>query len=120
MAHASPQAIWHPGMTAPAIDLGLGVVGNGSINALIDARGRIVWCCLPSFDGDPAFCSLLSPKLGDLGFFDVLLDGAAAYKQHYVENNAVLVTNLLANDGSAVEIIDFAPRYKHHGRIFHP
>ena len=107
-------------MSAPAADLNLGIIGNGSVNALIDARGRIVWCCLPSFDGDPAFCSLLSPKLGDFGFFDVLLDGVAAHKQHYVDNNAVLVTTLLGGDGSAVEIIDFAPRYKQHGRIFHP
>ena len=107
-------------MSAPASDLNLGVVGNGSISALIDARARIVWCCLPSFDGDPTFCSLLSPKFGDFGFFDVLLDGIAAAKQQYVENNAVLVTNLLAHDGSAIEITDFAPRYKQHGRIFHP
>src|SRR5690348_10426984 len=107
-------------MSAPAADLHLGITGNGSINALIDARGRVVWCCLPSFDGDPAFCSLLSPKLGDFGFFDVLLDGAAAHKQHYVENTAVLVTTLMGSGGDAVEIIDFAPRYKQHGRIFHP
>jgi len=107
-------------MIEPASDLHLGIVGNGSISALIDVRGRVVWCCLPSFDGDPAFCSLLSPKLGEAGFFDVLLDGFAGAKQHYVENNAVLVTNLLGADGSAVEITDFAPRYKQHGRIFHP
>jgi len=107
-------------MTAPASDLQLGIIGNGSISALIDARGRVVWCCLPSFDGDPAFCSLLAPKLGDAGYFDVLLDGFAAAKLQYVENNAVLVTTLLGADGSAVEITDFAPRYKQHGRIFHP
>ena len=103
---------------APTLDLG--VVGNGSIGALIDARGRVVWCCLPAFDGDPVFCSLLSPKLGDAGYFDVALDGMTATSQHYQENTAVLLTRLDADDGSAVEICDFAPRYKQHGRIFHP
>ena len=102
----------------PTLDLG--VIGNGSFGALIDARGRVVWCCLPAFDGDPAFCSLLSPKLGDAGYFDVALDGMTTTSQRYVENTAVLLTRLDAEDGSAIEICDFAPRYKQHGRIFHP
>ncbi len=32
----------------------------------------------------------------------------------------MLVTRLDSSDGSAIEITDFAPRYKQHGRIFHP
>jgi GH15 family glucan-1,4-alpha-glucosidase len=102
----------------PTLDLG--VVGNGSIGALIDAHGRVVWCCLPAFDGDPAFCSLLSPTLGDAGYFDVALDGMTAASQRYLENTAVLLTRLDSDDGSAIEICDFSPRYKQHGRIFHP
>src|SRR3954465_9616670 len=100
--------------------LDLGIIGNGSVSALIDANARIVWCCLPSFNGDPTFCSLLSPKRTDTGFFDVALDGVVASSRHYVENTAVLITRLTAADGSAIEITDFAPRYKQHGRIFHP
>jgi GH15 family glucan-1,4-alpha-glucosidase len=100
--------------------LDLGIVGNGSIAALIDARARIVWCCLPAFDGDPVFCSLLSPRSHDAGYFDIALDGECARSQHYVENSAVLVTELASNDGSAIEITDFAPRYKQYGRFFHP
>jgi glycosyl hydrolase family 15 len=106
--------------SADRATLDLGVIGNGSVGALIDARGRHVWSCLPSFDGDPAFCSLLSPTLGDAGFFDVALDGECASSQHYLDNSAVLVTRLESADGSAIEITDFCPRYKLHGRIFHP
>src|ERR1700675_470434 len=40
--------------------LDLALVGNGAIGALIDARGTVVWCCLPRFDGDPVFGSLLA------------------------------------------------------------
>ena len=36
-----------------------GLIGNCQIGALIDERGEIVWSCLPHFDGDPIFCSLL-------------------------------------------------------------
>jgi GH15 family glucan-1,4-alpha-glucosidase len=107
-------------MSGETATLDLGIVGNGSISALIDRNARVVWCCLPTFDGDPVFCSLLSPMLEDRGYFDVILDGMAASTQYYVENTAVLVTSLTAKDGSAIEITDFAPRFKQHGRIFHP
>jgi hypothetical protein len=39
--------------------LDLGLVGNGCIGALIDEQAEIVWCCMPRFDADPVFCSLL-------------------------------------------------------------
>ncbi|MBS0430910.1 MAG: hypothetical protein JSS21_00670, partial [Proteobacteria bacterium] len=38
------------GWRAPSCDLDLGVIGNGTVNALIDARGRICWHCVPAFD----------------------------------------------------------------------
>ena len=110
----------HQGRDPDAATLDLGVIGNGSIGALVDPRGRIVWCCLPAFDGDPVFCSLLSPHIGDAGWFDLELDGEIASSQRYLGNSAVLVTRLESADGSVVEIRDFAPRYKQHGRIFHP
>ena len=105
---------------APAPSLDLGIIGNGTINALVDARGRIVWHCVPAFDGDPVFCSLLSPKLGDTGFFDIALENEVERQQHYVDNSAVLVTILTAKDGSRIEITDLAPRYKLHERTYHP
>ena len=101
-------------------NLDLGVVGNGSIGALIDARGSMVWCCLPALDGDPAFCALLSPAIEEAGFFDLALDGESGSQQHYLDNSAVLVTRLDSADGSAIEITDFAPRSKRNGRIYHP
>ncbi|HEX5960098.1 MAG TPA: glycoside hydrolase family 15 protein [Rhodanobacteraceae bacterium] len=100
--------------------LDLGIIGNGTINALVDARGRIVWHCVPAFDGDPVFCSLLSPKPGDMGFFDIALENEAGRRQRYVDNSAVLVTVLTAKDGAEVEITDLAPRYKLHERTYHP
>ena len=101
-------------------NLDLGIIGNGTINALIDGRGRIAWHCVPAFDGDPVFCSLLTPKMGDAGFFDVHLENEKSHEQWYVDNSAVLITRLTAEDGAVLEITDFAPRYKQHGRIFHP
>ncbi len=39
------------------IDLAL--VGNGTVGALVNSGGDVVWACFPRFDGDPMFCSLL-------------------------------------------------------------
>ena len=54
--------------------LDLAVIGNCSISALLDERARIVWCCLPRFDGDPVFCSLMNDhRDGKKGFFDFIV-----------------------------------------------
>src|SRR3546814_12547198 len=87
--------------------LELGLVGNGSFGALLDARGRVVWCCLPAFDGDPAFCALLEPKI-DGGDWAVELEDFASSEQHYLPNTAILRTLLHDAHGGTVEQIDFA------------
>lgn len=104
--------------------LDLGIIGNCSFAALIDRRGRVVWSCLPRFDGDPVFCHLLdgdeqaSHEAG--GIFEVEVDGLAGSEQEYLTNTAILVTRLHDCEGGAVEITDFAPRFEQYGRIFRP
>ena len=100
--------------------LDLGVIGNCQIGALVDPTGRIVWACFPGFDGDPTFCSLLGGDDPEAGFTDVLLEGHTRTERRYVTNTAVLETTLVAEDGSAVRIVDFAPRFRQFGRMFHP
>ena len=102
------------------IDLGL--IGNSNISALIDERGCIVWSCLPRLDGDPVFCSLLQhgDKALESGFFAVDLLGMARTEQAYQVNTPVLVTRLYDASGGAIEIIDFAPRFRRFERLFHP
>ena len=93
-------------------DLQLGVIGNAGIGALVDGRGEIVWGCLPRFDSDAVFCSLLREQAGDdaFGFMDVQLSWFDRAEQDYVPNTPVLVTRLFDDRGGAVEIVDFAPR----------
>lgn len=104
-------------MSEATLDLGL--VGNGSFAALLDKRGRVVWGCLPAFDGDPTFCALLSPKR-EGGDYAVELEDFAESEQHYLPNTAVLRTILRDSRGNAVEITDFAPRWHRHGRFYRP
>ena len=102
--------------------LDLALIGNGNVAALVDARAEIVWACLPRLDGDPAACSLLRERGGerDFGFFAVELTDFSHSEQAYLPNTAILATRLYDRRGGAVEVIDFAPRFRHHGRLFHP
>lgn len=99
--------------------LDLAVVGNCSFSALIDREARIVWSCVPRFDGDPVFCALLD-QAGEKGVFEIRLDGLARVEQRYLRNTAVLVTTLYDGAGSALEVTDFSPRFKQHGRTYRP
>ena len=46
------------GADRPA-SLDLALIGNCAISALVDREARVVWCCMPRFDGDPVFHALL-------------------------------------------------------------
>ncbi|MGY1458124.1 glycoside hydrolase family 15 protein [Luteimonas sp. A534] len=105
--------------TAGQASLELGLIGNGSVAALVDARARVSWCCIPAFDGDPAFCALLSPKIGG-GDYAIELEDFESAEQAYIKNTAVLRTVLHDRHGGAVEITDFMPRWRQHGRFYRP
>jgi GH15 family glucan-1,4-alpha-glucosidase len=101
--------------------LDFAVIGNCTVGALVDSRARIVWSCMPRFDGDPVFCSLLNDHAdGEKGFYDVDILGFAWSEQSYRHNSAVVTTTLCDDSGGAVEITDFAPRFKQFGRLFRP
>ncbi len=101
--------------------LELAMIGNCNIAALIDRRARIVWGCFPRLDGDPMFCALLlNHGEAEAGFFDIELKGLARSEQRYRRNTPIVETILYAEDGSAVQVTDFAPRFKQFGRTFRP
>jgi GH15 family glucan-1,4-alpha-glucosidase len=106
-------------VNGPAPNLDLGLVGNGSFGALVDGRARIVWGCLPAFDGDPAFCALLQPK-NEGGDWAIELEDFDHAEQRYLHNTAVLRTVLRDRHGGAVEVTDFAPRWRQYGRYYRP
>ncbi|MEZ0214411.1 MAG: glycoside hydrolase family 15 protein, partial [Xanthobacteraceae bacterium] len=101
-------------------DLNLAAIGNGTIAALIDWRGRIAWCCWPRIDGDPIFSALIGGAEPEAGFFDVVLEGTVKATRRYIANTAVIETVLEAADGARLRITDFAPRFKLYDRIYRP
>ncbi|WP_333591608.1 glycoside hydrolase family 15 protein [Brevundimonas sp.] len=105
-------------MTRPNLDLA--PIGNCAVSALIDRDGRYVWACAPRVDGDPVFSALMDGDDPEHGFWDVRMEGLKHVAQAYVRNTPVLRTVLTAEDGAAVEILDFAPRHPQHSRTYRP
>jgi GH15 family glucan-1,4-alpha-glucosidase len=109
----------------PAANLDMGVIGNAAFAALIDDHGRIVWSCMPHFDGDPVFCHLLDSapgKNGDdrQGIWAIEVEDLANIHQAYISNTAIIETYLHDAHGGILKITDFAPRYPHYERFFKP
>ena len=101
--------------------LDLGVIGNCTYGALIDQAARVVWCCLPRFDADPVFCSLIDDDANArAGFFAIELLGAVRTEQRYAANTAILETRIEDREGNGIVVTDFAPRFHARGRTFRP
>src|SRR5436190_16835148 len=94
----------------------LGLVGNCQFASLVHASGEVVWLCFPRFDSPPVFGSLLDPAGGRFGIGPA--DGSIG-TQRYLDNTNVLETMFEAPDGR-FRVIDFAPRFERHGRMFRP
>lgn len=113
----------HPnnGFAPPAApSLSLGMVGNCAFSALIDPHGRVVWSCLPRFDGDPVFHALLGGTDTEAGSWAIELEDMVQATQRYEPNTAVLLTELWDSQGQGIAITDFAPRFLSRGRYFRP
>jgi alpha,alpha-trehalase len=75
----------------------MGLIGDGTTSALVGLDGGIAWLCVPRFDSEPLFCSLLDQTRG--GCFIVAPDEVVEARQRYEPDTAVLVTELRSPTG---------------------
>ena len=75
----------------------MGLIGDGTTAALVGFDGSIPWLCLPRFDSEPVFCSLLDHARG--GCFTVSPDEVVEARQRYEPDTAVLTTELRSTTG---------------------
>jgi GH15 family glucan-1,4-alpha-glucosidase len=77
---------------------------------------------LPRFDSNPVFHALLAKDVESQksGIYVVELLDFERAEQEYVKNTAVVRTRLFDTHGAAVEVTDFAPRFKQFERMFRP
>lgn len=103
-------------------NLELALIGNCVIGALIDKKAEVVWNCIPRFDGDPVFSSLLKTDDPEsiIGTYAIDLKDFSHSEQYYEKNTAILVTHLYDTSGNGVTITDFVPRFMQYDRMFRP
>jgi GH15 family glucan-1,4-alpha-glucosidase len=95
----------------------LGVIGNCQFAALVHRNGSIPFACLPRFDSEPVFGSLLDE--GEGGSFAIEPAEPSLGALRYVDNTNVLENTFTSGDGS-FRVIDFAPRFMQFERSFRP
>ena len=74
-----------------------GLIGDGASAALVGRDGAISWMCLPRFHSRPIFAALLDAGGG--GAWRISVEGLVEARQRYVEDTAVLVTELRGPEG---------------------
>jgi alpha,alpha-trehalase len=74
-----------------------GLVGDGTTAALVGRDGAVAWLCLPEFDSEPLFCSILDATRG--GRFLVAPDEIVESRQRYEEDTGVLTTEMRSRTG---------------------
>jgi len=90
-------------------NLNYGIIGNGRSAAMISQSGSIDWFCLPEFDSDSVFASLLDKEKG--GHFRIITSSNYRVYQSYVKNTNILST-FFTDGENTFELLDFMPRYK--------
>ena len=95
----------------------LGLIGNCQFSALISTSGDVVWCCLPRFDSEPVFSSLLDAEEG--GRFRIAAADGVEGRLRYLPSTNILETIFETPTGH-FRVIDFIPRFMQHGRAFRP
>lgn len=95
----------------------LGLIGNCQYSALIHSSGEVVWCCLPRFDSEPVFSTLLDSQNG--GRFLAGPAGGEPGSQRYLPNTNLLETKFRTSSG-VFRVVDFAPRLIQYDRAFRP
>jgi GH15 family glucan-1,4-alpha-glucosidase len=98
---------YHRDMTALIEDYAL--IGDCETAALVSRNGSIDWLCLPRFDSDACFASLLGKP--ENGFWRLAPRGRAQVKRQYRTETLILETEFETSTGS-VTLIDFMPLRK--------
>jgi alpha,alpha-trehalase len=93
-AKASSPLMYHDGY--PALE-DVGLIGDGTTAALVARDGAVVWLCLPRFDSEPLFCSVLDSRRG--GSFGLAPEDVVEARQRYEPDSGVLVTELRCPTG---------------------
>ena len=86
-----------------------GMICNNRTAALVSMNGTIDWACLPHFNSDPVFSSILDNRKG--GYFQVTPMATDHLKviQYYHDHTNILITEFYDDLILALRVTDFLP-----------
>src|SRR5262245_20960823 len=82
------------------------LLSDPQTSGLVPRSGAIEWCCLPRFDSDACFASLLGGR--EHGSWRVAPEGAGSPTRRYRQGSLVLETEWETPEGSVL-VTDFMP-----------
>ncbi len=74
-----------------------GLIGDGTMAALVGRDGAIDWLCVPRFDAPPLFGGILDARCG--GTFQIAPEGMTAARESYEPDTGILITDLRTPTG---------------------
>ncbi len=86
-----------------------GLITSNRTAALVGSNGTIDWACLPKFDSNPVFSSILDSKKG--GFFSIRMSNLKGVRtfQSYKDSTNILVTEFIRDGKPRLRLTDFIP-----------
>lgn len=96
----------------------MGIIGNCAYMAHINDEADVKWLCWPYFHSSFVFGGLLDEEKGGAFYIKPKSDNYTT-QQYYIHNTNVLCTEFFVDDGR-FRVVDYAPRFKEHVRMFHP
>lgn len=69
-----------------------GIIASNRTSALVGMNGTIDWACLPNFNSDPIFDSILDSKKGGSFSIQPVDFQNVESSQYYIDNTNILVT----------------------------
>ncbi|WMT53320.1 glycoside hydrolase family 15 protein [Ferroplasma acidiphilum] len=84
-----------------------GFIANNRTAALVGIDGTIDWACLPNFNSNPVFDSILDARNG--GYFKTSPVMESNANQYYEESTNILITEFVNNNQVILRLTDFLP-----------
>ncbi len=85
------------------------MIASNRTAALVAMDGTIDWACMPNFNSEPIFCSILDKNKG--GYFTITPENQedVTSGQFYLDHTNVLMTEFYNNGRTVLRLTDFIP-----------
>ena len=90
-----------------------GIIASNRTSALVGMNGTIDWACLPNFNSDPIFDSILDTRKGGMFSIQPVDSEGVDASQYYIDNTNILVTEFKRDKHVILRVTDFIPTSKY-------